>query len=163
MANIPAAHIEDAHQLTADGEIFLYELTPTVGGTIYFKADNPVTWRGNTYEGVPLNFSGESRSSETGSSRPTLVIGDTNIDLGALKPLLFDGYVDGAMLIRRRILRAQIEGNIPGSEDHYYKVRHPSDYGRSSISLELARAADSLDFSFPFHQYYAPDFPAVIL
>jgi phage-related protein len=162
MSVFPSQQIEDAHKLQADAEIFLYELTPSVGGTMYFKSDNPVTWQGNLYEGLPLQFSGASRSTEIGTGRPTLTIGDTNLDLGPFKPLLFDGYAEGAAIIRRRVLLTAIEDNLDQSSDEHYKVRQTSDYGRTSITLELARAADSLEFSFPFHQYYAPDFPSVL-
>lgn len=162
MAAIPSQQITDAHQLQADAEVYLYELAPTAGGTVYFKLDNNVTWQGNVYEGLPLTWSGEGRSSDAGSARPTLLIGDENIDLGPLKPLLFDGYVDGAIVLRRRILLDTLLANLSGSEDNYYKVRQVSGYGRSTITLELARAADSLEFTFPFSQYYTPDFPAVM-
>lgn len=163
MSAYPPEQIADAHKLQADAEIFLYEMTPSAGGTIYFKSDNPVTWRGNEYEGIPLQFSGASRTTEVGTGRPTLTIGDTNLDLGPFKPLLFDGLVDGALVVRRRVLLEAIELNLNQSYDEHYKVRQTADYGRSSITLELARAADSLEFSFPFHQYYAPDFPTVMV
>lgn len=163
MPAFPPEQIADAHKLQADAEIFLYELTPNVGGTIYFKSDNPIDWRGNTYEGIPLQFTGSSRTTEVGTGRPTLAIGDTNLDLGPFKPLLFDGYADGALIIRRRVLLDALLANLNQSYDEYYKVRQTSDYGRSSITFELARSADSLDFSFPFHQYYAPDFPSVMV
>lgn len=162
MPAFPPQQIRDAHSLQADAEIFLYELSPSSGGTIYFKSDNSLTWQSHEYEGVPLQFKGASRSTEVGSGRPTLVIGDLNLDLGPFKPLLFDGYVDGATLVRRLVLLEAIEQNLNESYDEYYKVRYPSDYGRSSITLELARSADSLDFTYPFHQYYAPDFPTVM-
>lgn len=162
MSSYPTEQIQDAHKLEADGEIFLYELTPSVGGTIYFKSDNSYTFQGNEYEGVPLSFSGDSRSTDAGTSRPTLTLGDQNLDLGPFKPLLFDGYVDGALIVRRRILRTSLELNLPQTYDEHYTVRQVVDYSRSSISLELARASDSLGFTFPFHQYYAPDFPTVL-
>src|SRR3546814_5057350 len=94
----------DAHLLEADGEVYLYEISQSEGGgTVRIKADNTVTWRGNDYEGLPLKWEGESYSSDGTVARPTITIGDQQINLMALKPLLFDGSLDGGTVVRHRI------------------------------------------------------------
>src|SRR3546814_6094794 len=68
--------------LEADGEVYLYEISPSEGaGTVRIKADNTVTWRGNDYEGLPLKWEGESYSSDGTVARPTITIGDQQINL----------------------------------------------------------------------------------
>src|SRR3546814_18272026 len=80
-------------------------MSPAEGaGTVRIKADNTGTWRGNDYEGLPLKWEGESYSSDGTVARPTITIGDQQINLMALKPLLFDGSLDGGTVVRHRIL-----------------------------------------------------------
>jgi len=164
MTTIPIEQVQDAHLLQADGEVFLYELTPSIGsGTIRVKADNPVTYRGNLYEGLPLAFEGEIYNSDGTAVQPTLTFGDENINLMALKPLLFDGSMDGGYVARSRILLDDLLNNRLILARDEYRIQRVADYSRSKISFVLARQADSLSFSMPFRQYYSPDFPAVYL
>lgn len=164
MTTIPAEHIADAHLLQADAEIFLYDISPSEGvGTIRIKADNPVTYRGNVYEGLPLKFSGEEYSSDGTVSQPTLTIGDENINLIALKPLLFDGSIDGGVVIRHRALLDDILNDRLILESQEYRIKRVPGYSRSQIAFVLARQADGLSFSIPHRQYYSPDFPSVFL
>jgi lambda family phage minor tail protein L len=70
---IPIEHIQDSQKLLADAEIDLFELTPTGGGgTVYFKADNDVTWQGHTYEGLPITFVGFKKSTDGSAVMPKL-------------------------------------------------------------------------------------------
>ncbi|SKB62230.1 hypothetical protein [Sphingopyxis flava] len=164
MTTIPSEHIADAHLLQADGEVYLYELSPSEGvGTIRIKADNSVTYRGNLYEGLPLKFEGESYSSDGTVSQPTLTIGDENISLIAIKPLLFDGSMDGGVVIRHRILLDDLLNNRLILETQEYRIKRIPGYSRSQIGFVLARQADGLNFSLPFKQYYSPDFPSVFV
>jgi len=162
MTTIPIEQIQDAHLLQADGEVYLYELSPSEGtGTVRIKDDNTVTYRGKVYEGLPLKFEGESYSSDGTVSQPTLTIGDQQINLMALKPLLFDGAMDGGVVIRHRILLDDLINNRLILTTDEYRIQRIPEYSRSQISFTLARQADSLNFSIPFSQYYTPDFPSV--
>lgn len=158
---IPFEHIQDAHSLLADGEIFLYEINPLDGGTIRLKADNSYTWRGNLYEGVPLVWVSGKRSANGGSNRPTLTIGDENTDLGPFKPFLYDGLLDGALVTRYRLLVEDLTDNRLVAGVEQYRVKHIPEYSRTRISLDLATFSDSLNFSMPFKAYYSPAFPSV--
>ncbi|WOF44371.1 hypothetical protein KNJ79_05410 [Sphingopyxis indica] len=162
MTTIPPEQIADAHLLEADGEIFLYEISPSEGsGTVRIKADNTVSWRGNDYEGLPLKWEGESYSADGTVARPTLTIGDEQINLMVLKPLLFDGTIDGGTLVRHRILLDDLLNDRLVTTTDEYRIQRVTGYSRSQIGLALARQADALNFSLPFHQYYSPDFPSV--
>lgn len=164
VTTIPQSQIEDAHKLTADGEIDLFELTPSIGtGVINFKADNNVDWQGSTYYGLPLQFTGDTKSTQGASSQPRLVIGQENADLSLFKPLIFDGTLDGAIVTRIHILLDDLLNNRLVRTLHYYRVRRVEGYSRTSISLQLASLSDSLGFSMPFRSYLPPAFKAVTL
>lgn len=164
MVSFPSEHISDAHLLQADGELYLYEISPSLGaGTVRIKADNPLSYRGNLYEGIPLQFEGEEYTSDGTVSQPTLTIGDENINLMMLKPLLFDGSMDGGVVIRHRALLDDVLNDRLVLETQEYRIKRIPGYSRSRISFVLARQADSLNFSLPFKQYFSPDFPSVLL
>lgn len=164
VTTIPQSQIEDAHKLTADAEIDLFELTPSTGtATLYFKADNEVTWQGNVYDGLPLQFTGDSKSTQGASSQPRLVIGQENVDLSIFKPFIFDGSLDGATITRIHILLDDLVNNRLVRSLHYYRVRRVEAYSRTSVSLQLASLSESLGFSMPFRQYLPPAYKAVTL
>jgi hypothetical protein len=163
MTTIPIEHIEDAHKLQADAEIYLYEITPAIGtGTIYFKADNTVTYRTKEYFGIPCEFTGNDKANTEGSVQPTLVIGDEQIDLLALKPLIFDGSLDGGNVVRIRILLDDLINNRLVIESQSFRIKQIGEYSRSKIILELGALADSLNFTLPTRRYYSPEFPTVV-
>ena len=159
---IPVEHIKDSHQLIADGMINLYELTPSGGsGTLRFKPDNTVTWRGNEYTGIPLQLSGEKKSADAGNTMPRLTIGQNNVDLSLFKPLVYDGYLDNAIITRKAMLLDNLINNRLIHETYTYRVKRLEQYSRTQIVLQLATLSDSLGFSLPYRQYMPPGFPSV--
>lgn len=162
MPTRPASHIDDSHLLQADGEVVLYEITPSTGtGTIRLKPDNTVTWLGNTYTGLPMTISGEKQESDSGYANPRLVIGQDNIDLSIVKPLVFDGTLDNALVKKHTVLRANIESNTDIKETMIYRVKQVEGYNMYQITLLLATYSDSLNFQLPIMAYDQPDFPTV--
>lgn len=163
MSQIPSSHIVDSHKLIADGKVDLYELTPSGGGSgvIRFKNDNPVTWLGHAYTGVPLQISGQKKTSDSGLTMPKLTIGQPDIDLSQFKGLVNDGYLDNAVIVKYTVLLANITGNHDIKEAITYRVKRVEEYGRSKIILQLATLSDSLGFSMPYRTYTPPDFPSV--
>jgi phage-related protein len=162
VTTIPIEQINDAHKLTADGELDLFVLTPTgSGATLHFKGDNDVTWQGNAYTGLPMTFTGEIRSVQGGARQPRLIIGQENVNLSIFKGLVFDGTLDGASIIRYHILLTDLLANNNIKTTHYYRVKRIESYSRSSINLQLAMLSDSLNFTMPFRTYTPPAFPAV--
>jgi len=159
---VPIEHVKDSHKLLADGRVELFELTPSGGsGVIRFKNDNDVTWRGVEYTGLPCSISGEKKSSDTGLSMPKLQIGQPNIDLSKFKGLVYDGYLDNAIVIKLTVLLDNLLNNRLIREISTYRVKRVEQYSRSQISLQLATLSDSLGFSLPYRQYLPPAFPSV--
>lgn len=162
MATIPVEHILDSHSLVSDGTVDLFELTPSSGtGTIRFKADNDVTWRGQSYFGIPCALNGEKKSSDTGLTMPKLTIGQPNIDLSVFKGLVYDGNLDNAIVVKQHLLVDNLKNNRLIREVSTYRVKRVENYSRSQIVLQLATLSDSLGFSMPYRQYLSPGFPSV--
>lgn len=162
MADIPLEHIKDSHKLLADGRVDLFELTPAGGtGVIRFKNDNDVTWRGNLYTGLPCTMTGERKNADTGISMPKLQLGQPNIDLSQFKALVYDGYLDNAIIVKMTLLLDNLLNNRLIRELATYRVKRVEQYSRSQISLQLATLSDSLGFSLPYRQYLPPAYPSV--
>jgi len=161
---IPADHIADSHKLVADGRIDLFELTPSGGtGVLRFKDGDDQTWLGNPYTGVPVQLSGEKRTSDSGLSMPTMNLGQNNVDLSMFKALVFDGYLDNAVVVRHTLLLDNLLNNRNVKETVTYRVKRVNQYSRSSITLQLATLSDSLGFSLPWRSYNPPAFPSVVI
>jgi phage-related protein len=158
--SIPQEHIADAHKLIADGKIDLWSLTPSAGGTVHFKNDNDVTYQGIFYKGLPVNLTGEKRSSDAWQLSK-LQIGQPDIDISAFKALLFDGYVDNAIIVRKTVLREHLEADIDVSQERVYRVKRVEGYSRTRIILQLATVSDALAFMMPHRLYIPPAFPSV--
>lgn len=162
MTSVPVEHILDSHSLINDGKVDLFELTPSGGsGTIRFKNDNDVTWRGLSYTGIPCALSGEKKSSDTGLTMPKLMIGQPNIDLSLFKGLVYDGNLDNAIVVKLHLLVDNLVNNRLIREVSTYRVKRVEQYSRSSISLQLATLSDSLGFSMPYRTFLPPAFPSV--
>lgn len=164
MAQIPISHIEDAHKLDADAKIDLYQLSPSIGtGTIYFKNDNDVMWRGLKYEGIPLKMDGETFTSQGTSPQPTFTIGQEDIDLSAFKPLIWSGGLDNARIVRHRVLLDNLLNNRDIKETSIFRVKRIDGYSATQIKLSLAVFSPAGPTTIPFRQYIPPDFPFVVL
>lgn len=162
MTTIPIEHIKDSHSLVSDGTVDLFELTPSGGsGVIRFKNDNPVTWRGMDYAGIPCALSGEKKSSDVGLTMPKLTIGQPNIDLSLFKGLVYDGTLDNAIVVKLHLLVDNLKNNRLIRESTTYRVKRVENYSRSQIILQLATLSDSLGFSMPYRTYTQPAFPSV--
>jgi phage-related protein len=163
VTGIPIEHIQDSQKLVADGEIDLFQLTPIGGGTVYFKGDNEVTWQGQTYEALPIAFTGLKKSTTGSATAPRLIIGDGTMDLSPFKPLAFDGYLDSATLVHFELLLDNLVNDLPIYERRVYRVKRVEEYHRMLINLQLATASDALSYTLPHRRYHPPAFPAVTI
>jgi hypothetical protein len=162
--NIPNTQIVDAQKLTADAEIDLYELTPKgSSGRIYFKNDNTLTWRGNEYLGLPIQFTGENFNAEGQPVQPQLTIGQPDIDLSFFKGLIFEGSLDDAKIERHTLLLDHVLGNQDIKRTRVYRVKRVDNYGASQIVLALAVFSVAGPTHMPFRQFIPPAFPFVRL
>lgn len=161
-APLPASHVANALTLEADGEVWLYDLSPLAGGTIHFKSDDDFTWRGTLYEGIPCALSGEEFDTDK-LPQPRLRIGQEDLDLLPFKGLISEGYLEGATLVRHKVLVQDLVNNLDVKQSTYFRVKRVESYSRSQISLTLASYSVAVKQTLPFRQYIPPDFPWVDL
>lgn len=160
---LPTSHIADALKLEgADGKVDLWELSPLSGGTIYFKADNDVTWQTFLYEGLPISFSGEEADLQK-TPEPQLTIGQDNLDLLAFKGLINDGYLEGGTVVRKRLLLDDLVNDRNVKQTTYYRIKRVGSYSRTQISLVLSSYSTAVRQTVPFRAYLPPAFPWVDL
>lgn len=156
-----ATNAENAQLLSPDAEIILFELTTMNGATIFFKNGPSMSYLGDEYMGVPLSLGAEKRQVESESERPTLTIGDNNVDLGILKSTLFSGEVDGASLYKYTVELEDVLNNVDNKISTHYSVIQVDSYGRTKISLILGRFSPSRQTTIPYRKYQRPAFPYV--
>jgi hypothetical protein len=98
VTSIPAEHIQDAHKLEADAEIDLFELTPNRRQRHdLFQGRQRRDLAAATPTRVCRSCCHGFKKSTDGSALvPKLTVGDGSIDLSPFKPLVYDGYLDGA-------------------------------------------------------------------
>jgi phage-related protein len=163
MSAIPQGHIADALKLQADGKLHLFEVFPVSGGSIFCKADNPVTWLGLDYEGLPMQLSGEGKSNDGSTPTPRLQIGQEDMDLLPFKGLINDGWLDGATIVRKKVLLDDLLANRDIKETTTFRVKRVESYSRTKVTLLLATFSAAISQTVPFRQYTPPDFPWVDL
>ncbi|TXG77759.1 hypothetical protein E6Q11_02260 [Candidatus Dojkabacteria bacterium] len=154
---------ENSQKLSPDAEIVLYELTTTTGATVFFKPGPEMTYLGDTYESVPVSFSTEKRSTEGSPERPTITIGGDDLDLAALKPALFSGFVDGGTLTRHVVELEDVLANNNIKLSSTYRIKQVKDYTRYQINLILAKFSPSAQTTIPYVKYLRPAFTHVQL
>lgn len=161
MPAAPVNHVQDAQKLTADAKIPLYQMLPASGGTVYFKPDNDITWLGQLYEGLPCELSGEKYSADVSTPTPRLSIGQEQVDLLPFKGLIHDGMLDGAKIIRHKVLLADLLANNNVKETTEFRVKRIENYNRNQIILVLSTYSGASNQTFPHRQYTPPAFPWV--
>jgi phage-related protein len=163
MSSLPIEHVTDSLKLTADGMVELFELTPLAGGTLRFKNDNTVMWRGNEFTGLPVSFTDMVMTAQGSSTKPRMTIGEVNRDFSVFKPLVADGLLEGATVVYTRIKLEQMLANSLVRETRVFTIKRVSGYSRSQVSIEMATASDGLRFTIPHRQILPPAFPAVLI
>jgi lambda family phage minor tail protein L len=129
--------------------VILYELEMPDGSTFYFhdgkdSSSADITFDGNTYESIPVEFDGVDLTSDGPSSRPTLKLGNV---LTVFKEALGSGftYEDllGKKFTRRRTLEKYLTSS-PAVElpKNIYYVDRIGTTNIISVELELASPFD---------------------
>ncbi|WP_353645772.1 hypothetical protein [Mesorhizobium sp. WSM2239] len=152
----------DAQKLTADAHIDLFEIQlRTEPVTLRFTDSITRTWQGNLYEMFGIAISGEKRSAEDEESRPTLQVINPE---GLFNSLVRQRLLDRATIIRRRVLLAHIEADVPIFQQRMWYVSRIADVtAGQSITMELRSMSEGPNVRLPARQFIPPDFPMVRL
>lgn len=156
------SHLVEAQKLTADAEVDLYELyLPNDLVYFRFKDNDTATWRGNTYEGMACNLSGEAMTAEDQESRPTLRVMNPE---GIFNEPAFQGKFYRAILTRRTVLRGHLDSNTNIFVQRMWFVERPKEViAGQQISFELRNMTEGPNYQIPVRMYIPPDFPTVTL
>jgi phage-related protein len=162
MTSTPYSHIEESQKLTADAQIDLYQITlKNKPVTFRFKNNNTVTWRGNEYEGMACQVSGDTRIADGEESRASMQIMNP---FGIFNMPALAGDLDLAVVTRKRVLLQHIESNANIFEQRmWYVARVSKVIAGQSIDLELRNMTEGPGFQIPVRMYIPPEFPMVTL
>lgn len=163
MTAIPYNQIVDAHSLIADGEVFLYEISPVSGGTLYLKSGPEYTYLNRKYESIPITITGERFSADTSTPTPRMTIGQEQVNLLPFKGLIHEGYLEAARIVRHKVLLDDMLSQTNAKKTSYFRVKRVEDYTSTKISLLLSTLSGASNQSYPFRQYTPPAFPWVDL
>lgn len=154
-------HVDESLKLEADSYIDLFEIHLTDGATV-IRINNykDYTWQGNLYEGLACQLQGEVQSADEEANRPTLTIMNPG---GIFKPYISTNVVDGATIVRKRLLRSLLEQNVNLCEQRQWFVGRVSTLTTQFIGLELRNLSDGPNSTIPARMYYPPMFPVVSL
>lgn len=156
---VPTAHMEDAQKLDADAYIELFQIVLSDGiNKLYLKMDHDVTWQGNDYEGTGIKLDGVASHASEEVSRPNLTLFNPE---GVYSSLIDDGLLDGARVIRYRVLKDDVENDRPIYRVQQWKISRISGVKRGVITTELRDLVDGQTFMVPYRMFIPPEFPTV--
>ena len=157
----PPEQVEDAQLLDADGyiDLFMITLSDKVS-TMYLKADNEVTWQGNTYEGTGIKLSNVGEYSDEESARPKLNLANPD---GVFTFPISQGHLEGGTITRIRVLKHHLLNDINISTRRSWKVARVASVTRNAVGLELRGVLDGPYSQIPRRMYIPPEFPFVNL
>ena len=156
---VPVEHMEDAQKLEADAYIDLFQIVLSDRTSkLYLKMNHDVTWQGNTYEGTGIKIDGVATYASEEVSRPKLSIFNPE---GVYSALVDDGLLDGAKVIRYRVLKEDVDNDRPIYRAQQWKISRVSDLRVGAIVFELRDLMDGQTFMVPYRMFIPPDFPTV--
>jgi phage-related protein len=158
------AHRTEATKLDAQGyaQLIRIRMFPVAQPEIlvYLSPTNTVTWQGATWTSHACLVS-DTRQDVTGeSSRPKFTVFNPG---GIFTQYIHDEYMDGAEIIRYRILADHLTGNINSYLKNTWRVSKVLAVGSASATFELRDAFDGQFFSLPGRAFYPPEFTSVSL
>lgn len=158
----PTTHLEEAHKLTADALVSLFEilLIGTATPVILCFTDGPtVTWQGKLYEGHAIKMGSINRNADGERPRPSLQIVNP---IGLFNGPAHAGYFEGAQVTRHRVLRAHVISNTLLSDTTYWYIAKIKELiANQSISFDLRMLSDGPEQQIPARMYTPPTFPFV--
>lgn len=169
MTAVPAAHVKDANSLSGDAYVELFEIRLYPSGVMYLCPTGKITWQGNTYEHWGLTLTGEATSSDDQTSRPKLSLANFTQDAngdpveGVFSALNGQNAIEGATVIRREVLRSNIDTNTNIKVEKRWRVARIASERPAIVVLELRNTLDGPRFVIPARKFLPPEFSQVKL
>lgn len=165
----PIEHVRDAQRLDSDAPVHLYEIQFYPSGVMYVSPDQAVTWQGNDYELWGMRLTGVASSSDEETSRPKLALANFTYTAegeavrGVFSALHAQQSLEGSIIIRRRVLKANLEANLNIKEEKRWRVSRIASETPNVITLELRNTLDGPRFTMPARKFLPPEFAQVTL
>lgn len=157
-------HIQESMKLTAEGYRDLFAITMTPPGEavvlITITPQKAVTWQGKTWEDWPCTLQGYSQDSSGQANRPNFSVSNPS---GLFSSYAHKGWLDNAEVVRYRVLRSDLEGNVNSFLKNTWRVGKILALSPSVISMELRGALDWHTIIMPPRAYFPPEFQMVSL
>ncbi len=166
---LPIEHVRDSIQLESDAYVNLFEFQFYPSGSMFISPDNTVTWQGNTYDVWGMNLTGVSRNSDDETSRPKLSLANFTYDddgepvKGVFSAIHAAKALEGATLIRRRVLRYNVDNNLNIKEEMRWRISRIASETPNVLTLELRNTLDGPRFTIPARKFNPPEFSQVKL
>lgn len=166
---VPVEHITDALKLDSDAYTHLYEIQLYPTGNLYMCAERTITWQGHTYELWGLRLTGFGMNSDDQTSRPKFSLANFTYDesgnaiKGVFSALHAQGKIEGATIIRRRLLKTNADANLDIKEERRWKVSRIASERPDVVVLELRNSLDGPRFTMPARKFNPPEFSQVKL
>lgn len=157
-------HVDESMKLTPEGYRHLYaiRMRPPGESEILFTltSEKTAVWQGRTWEDWATHLSGYKQDSTGEVSRPTFSLGNPN---AAFSRFVHEGFLDSAEIVRYRVLRSHLEGNVNSFQKHTWRVAKITALNSKVVVCELRGAMDGHNFSLPPRAFLPPEFPMVSL
>jgi lambda family phage minor tail protein L len=159
--NAPVEHLQESLKLEGDAFVDLWEIRMKTTPLTYCFWNGPTkTWQGKQYEGLPCQLTGDTRSTDGQSARPTLMVYNPEKIFGVFAA---EGYFDLAEVIRKRVMQQHFLTNVNLFEQRVWICARPSGVTSGSLQLELRSPTDMPAWKTPRRTFSPPEYPFVSL
>lgn len=160
--DIPISQQFDAFELESRGlrEFYKIEFTTQDDATMYLSPHDQIEWLGHLWEFLPCKISENAQNTTGELSRPKFTIVNPE---GIFSTWIENGYVDGALVTRYRILLSDLEAGVNAYTKSIWVMSKVATLTKDLAIFELRSTLDGANFSLPARSFYPPDFPTVSL
>lgn len=155
-----ALHLDDAHRLESDGYVHLFTIELIPSGVLHLKNGPARTWQGSLYEEWGLKLDGVARAADDQRVRPKLTVANPE---GLFSALIAEGKLDGATVLRTRVLHDDLVHDRPYGREERWTVSRIASLTKTLATFELRNQLDGPFFTVPARMFLPPEFPSVSL
>lgn len=161
MTQAPVEHREDALKLEdADHIVQLFRVRLKTGTTYRFWNGPTRTYRGQLFNGMACQMTGDKKTSDNEVSRPLLSIANPE---NAFSGFAAAGLFDMAEVVRWELLQDHFLNDVNIYDQRVWISTRVVSIKNQILTVELRSPLDLPNFKVPSRVYAPPEFPAVSL
>lgn len=128
---------------------------------MFLKANNTVTFGGDTYEGWGVQLTGTGQNADGENVRPKFTVANPE---GVFSAQIGRGRMDGAEIVRLRVLYDDLINNrVAAARENRWTVSRTVTLNKTLAVFELRNVLDGQFFQIPGRMFIPPEFPFVKL